>query len=74
MNVFNFKLAKQYDIDYMLTTLICKNGIFVSNKQKLTMQDIMFYKSTESQYVFYAKKSGKFIRIKKSNLIDAREL
>ena len=74
MNKFNFKLANQYDITYFLTTSICKNGVFVSNKTPLTLKDIMFYKSTNCYYVFYAKTSGQYIKIKKENVIRINEL
>lgn len=74
MSNFNFLLAKQYDVDYVLTTSICKNGVFVSNKTNLTLKNVMFYKSTNCFYVFYAKESGKFINIKKTNVLNVREL
>ena len=72
--MYNLKLAKHYDVTYLLTTSICKNGSFVSNKTPLTLKDVMFYKSTECFYKFYAKTSGEIISIKKTNVLDIREL
>ena len=74
MNNFNFMLAKHYDVDYLLTTSIIKNGNFVSCKTPLTLKNVMFWKSTEHFYIFYAKDNDKCIKIKKSNIISAKEL
>lgn len=74
MDKFNLKLAKFYDVDYTLTSSICKNGVFVSNKTTLTAKNVMFYRSTDCYYIFYAKISDKMVRIKKSNVLAIREI
>ena len=72
--MYNFMLAKNYDVSYLLTTSICKNGIFVSNKTSIQLKNVMFYKSTEHYYTFYAKDSGQYIKFKKANLLHAKEV
>lgn len=70
--LFNFKLARYYNITYKQPMPTIKHGKRTSELVELTLKNVMFYKSTPCFYIFYA--SSQFIKIKRDNLVLFEEI
>lgn len=66
--MFNFKLAKRYDVTYLSSV-----KKFAEKKAtiSITLKDLMFYKSTPCYYIFWT--GSEQIRLKKNSVQDIKE-